>query len=273
MMLANYHTHCKFCDGNGEPEEYVKIAVKKGFTALGFSSHAPLPYKNDWTMKEKDLGVYCRTIESLKNKYKNRIQIYLGLEVDYIDNEFGPSIKNYKKYNLDYVIGSLHMIRGFSVDYLPSFKELLSKIYGGDMRALTKEYYRLLRKMCMEHFPCIIGHFDLVKMNNRGFYRETEKWYIEEIEKTLTTISESGAIVEVSTGGISRGFIESLYPSGWILQMCYEKKIPVTLNSDAHYPDKIDSHYDMAVRVLKETGYSDGLFLIDNKWQSRTFCR
>ena len=38
-MLTNYHTHTRFSDGKGEPEEFVLQALKLGFDALGFSEH------------------------------------------------------------------------------------------------------------------------------------------------------------------------------------------------------------------------------------------
>lgn len=37
MMKVNYHTHSRYCDGRGEPREYVEYAVSQGFTHLGFS--------------------------------------------------------------------------------------------------------------------------------------------------------------------------------------------------------------------------------------------
>ena len=78
MELANYHTHCYLCDGEGEPEQYVEEAIKKGFIALGFSSHAPIPIPNDWTLRQSTLSTYKNRIEKLKRVYKNRIQIYFA---------------------------------------------------------------------------------------------------------------------------------------------------------------------------------------------------
>ena len=33
-MLANFHTHSTFCDGNNTPEEVVRAAIELGFSAL-----------------------------------------------------------------------------------------------------------------------------------------------------------------------------------------------------------------------------------------------
>lgn len=29
MILCNLHTHCHFCDGSGEPREYVEAAIER----------------------------------------------------------------------------------------------------------------------------------------------------------------------------------------------------------------------------------------------------
>ena len=76
MMRTNYHTHNDLCDGKGRIEEYIESAVEKGLTALGFSSHAPLPLENKWTLNNDSLPVYLAEVDRQKAKWKNRIQIY-----------------------------------------------------------------------------------------------------------------------------------------------------------------------------------------------------
>ena len=61
-MKVNYHTHCYFCDGKGHPEEYVLEAISRGFSVLGFSSHAPIKEINDWTLTESNLPDYISSI-------------------------------------------------------------------------------------------------------------------------------------------------------------------------------------------------------------------
>ena len=69
MILSNYHSHFNLCDGKGEAHEYLDQAIKLGFSAYGFSAHAPLP-DECWTMKEEDMGKYLQTVENLKKTFK-----------------------------------------------------------------------------------------------------------------------------------------------------------------------------------------------------------
>lgn len=70
MRYSNFHTHCCFCDGKGEPEDYVRKAIELNFSSLGFSSHAPLEIPSNWNMKKEKLSEYISCIKALKEKYK-----------------------------------------------------------------------------------------------------------------------------------------------------------------------------------------------------------
>ena len=63
MNRTNYHSHCDFCDGKASMEEYIKAAIGAGFSAYGVSSHAPLPFVMNYTMRREISGVvpgsYC----------------------------------------------------------------------------------------------------------------------------------------------------------------------------------------------------------------------
>ncbi|MDR2589177.1 MAG: PHP domain-containing protein, partial [Spirochaetales bacterium] len=84
MLKTNYHTHYSICDGRGWAEEYVLAALERGFDVLGFSSHAPLPFPSGWTMAAEDFPVYCAEVRRLRELYAGSLEIYLGLEIDFI---------------------------------------------------------------------------------------------------------------------------------------------------------------------------------------------
>jgi histidinol-phosphatase (PHP family) len=58
MKYANYHTHTLYCDGKDTPEAFIEEALRKEMTAIGFSSHSPLPYDNGYSIKENKLDDY-----------------------------------------------------------------------------------------------------------------------------------------------------------------------------------------------------------------------
>jgi len=263
---SNLHTHTNFCDGKGEPEEFVQKAIEKGFEMIGFSSHAFLPVPTDWTIKEIDFPLYIAEINRLKKAYSNRIEILSGLEVDYIPGIHGPScFRSIDKAKLDYIIGSVHFIpvknhprKYLEIDFNPvQMKQIIDEGYGGDSREMIRMYYGLVREMLLNDPPDILGHLDLVKKFNGEniFFDELESYYCEEIEKTLAVLSKTPTILEVNTAPIYRGLDDEPYPSKPFLKMCRGYSIPIVLNSDAHFPDALDGGYAEASLILHEAGY------------------
>ena len=81
--LTNYHSHCSMRDGRAPMEDFVREAVRRGFTSYGISSHAPLPFPAVWTLDRGDVTAYLSEIERLKCSYAGRIELYAGMEIDY----------------------------------------------------------------------------------------------------------------------------------------------------------------------------------------------
>jgi histidinol-phosphatase (PHP family) len=275
VYLTNFHTHSEFCDGKGELELYVKEAVRLGFQAIGFTSHAPLPFYKSFVMPQERLEEYCGSIRELKIKYADRIQVYLGLEIDYIPGVIGPRSPQFKALDLDYTIGSIHLVKNGKPDGYTytdetggEFEELLHEVYDGDSTNFVKHYYSLIREMIQEHRPEVVGHLDIIKKVNKDtrYFDETAPWYREEVYKTLQVVADSKAVLEVNTGGISRGYVKHPHPSPWIFNECHKLGIPIMLNSDAHSPEHLTTYFKEAKSLLREAGYTKQRILFNEEW-------
>lgn len=275
-LNSNLHTHSDFCDGKSDPEKYILAALEKNFTVLGFSSHAPVKIPSDWHMKKENLLNYFNTLKKLQIKYKDKIDILIGLEVDYIPGIISPTqFKNHYT-QIDYIIGSVHYLGQLSdgsywtVDgSLEEFKLGLKGTFNNDIQKCVKKYYQLIQEMIQISSPDIIGHLDLIKMNNINeiFFKENEDWYKDELENVTDLMAKAGCTVEINTGGIARKKIKALYPSEWILEIICRKKIPVIINSDAHRPEEIDGFYDNVLPIIKNIGFKQIIEFKNSKKQ------
>lgn len=280
MITTNFHTHTYYCDGSSEPEKYVLEAIRKNFTALGFSAHAPLPLETTWNLAQADIEPYCTEILQLREKYKGQIEIYLSLESDYIPGISEDFAFFRKQYKLDYTLGAVHLVKDpdsneiwFIDGPVSNYDKGLTKIFKNDIHFAVETYFAQLNKMIQTQKPDIIAHFDKVKMNNQHrYFQESELWYKDLLRNTLENIEQSKCIVEVNTRGIYTGKYDGLYPGEEVLRQMLEMKIPVTISSDAHKPTDINLYFEETEKLLKRIGYESIKILKNNKWVDQELC-
>lgn len=262
-ILANYHTHNHFCDGKEAPEKYVKKAIELGFKALGFSSHAPVLFENDYSILPEKLGDYCLEIECLKKDYSEKIDLFLALEADYIPNKTRDFSYFRKECKLDYIIGAIHLVAhptSGEIWFIEGGEQAkwdrgLEEVFGGDIQAGVKAFYHQTNEMIESQKPEILGHFDKIKMHNKNrFFLQEDGWYQNLIQEGLQLIKEKDLVMEINTRGLYKGRFDELFPGISIFQKAQEMGIPLMLNTDAHHPSELLGYYPEAMAIIKNAG-------------------
>ena len=80
IKKQNLHTHSSYCDGKDTPEQMVLAAIEKGFDGIGFSGHSYMYYSNYVQMTPEKTEKYRAEIARLKEKYREKIDVFCGLE-------------------------------------------------------------------------------------------------------------------------------------------------------------------------------------------------
>lgn len=272
MIKTNYHTHSQFCDGKESAEAMAEAAAQKGFQILGFSSHAMYPFCDDWHIHITPGGyeAYVNETDRLKEAYRGKLEILRGFEADYIPGLCKPDMKEYAQFSPDFIIGSVHYVIGdggnFEADGpLEETREKIGKYFDGNIRRAVTAYFESERQMLKESTFTILGHADLVRKQNsigaQPLFSEDEDWYKAELEKTADAIAAAGVIVEINTGGMARGFLDSPYPSPAFLSLLNKRNVAVTINSDAHQSSNLDFAYDQALETARQAGYTELAYL------------
>lgn len=276
-ILANYHTHNHYCDGKEAPEAYVKKAIELGFKALGFSSHAPVLFENDYSISPEKLGDYCSEIERLKNIYSDQIDLFLSLEADYIPNKTHDFLYFRKECKLDYIIGAIHLVAhpiSGEIWFIDGGKQErwdkgLNDVFGGDIQDGVKAFYRQTNEMIESQKPEILGHFDKIKMHNKNrFFSQEDRWYQNLIQEGLQLIKEKGVVMEINTRGLYKGRFDELFPNSSIFQKAQEMGIPLMLNTDAHHPNELLGYYSEAMEIIRKVGIKELWHYSKNGWFS-----
>ncbi|MDR3343566.1 MAG: histidinol-phosphatase [Treponema sp.] len=272
MQYSCLHTHTIFCDGHDDIETICRSAYGKGLFAIGFSAHAPIHkktgFQSDWHLRDDRLEEYLDAVNTARRRWEGRLQVFLGLEVDYIPGLMGPADQDLHELGLDYSIGSVHYVvppRGkpFTVDDAPKeFETGIREGFAGDGTALMEAYWDTVEAMIRAGGFDILGHVDLVKKNTpQGQWFSLEGApYCRRIAGVAGLIAEtvtgSPWVVEVNTGGLNRVITQDTYPSLPFLRLLNEKQVPVIITADAHRAADVDGHYQTARETLLAAGYA-----------------
>lgn len=230
-MNFNFHTHTKRCGhAVGEDEEYVLKAIAHGFTDLGFSDHVPLLYncgkEGGARIKMKDAEDYARSVILLKEKYKDKINIHLGFECEYLDEYFDKTLANVIKWGAEYIILGQHF-------YIPEFPEnpawqhvINQTDNSSSLIAYTDSVIKAMRTGKFSY----VAHPDMFNFvgDSSLFRREAERLCVE--SKALNIP------LELNLLGI-RG--KRNYPFDAFWAVAGGVGCPVTMGCDAHSPDDL----------------------------------
>jgi histidinol-phosphatase (PHP family) len=277
---VNYHSHSFFCDGTEPPENYLKEAIRNQMPAYGFTAHAPVPFVTNWCLPDNRFTEYLQEINRLKEVYTSKIEVYRGLEIDFIPGLSGRDRHLNSQAELDYFIGSVHFVEKFNTGErwnidtsFELFQRGLKEIFKNNIKKAVTSFWELSRQMIIEEKPDIVGHLDKIKMfNTTGrYFSEDEKWYREQVELTINEIKKRGCIIEINTRGYYRYNQPDLYPGEWIISRLIKEGIPIILSSDAHAPDEITKGMNYTAILLKKHGLKNLTALQNNEWQQFPF--
>jgi histidinol-phosphatase (PHP family) len=267
MNLQNLHSHTVFCDGADTVEALCQEAWRRGFSSLGLSGHAPLLHEDlsdtAWHMSLDGLDRYLEEVYAARQRWQGRLEVFCGVEADFIPGICGPADRFFRELGLDFIIGSVHYVvppadRPFTVDGPPEETDAgVALGCGGDGAVYAACYWGSVKAMIRAGGFDIVGHFDLIKKNNTGekYFSAQSAWYREMVQEASALLAGSGLVAEVNTGGLSRGAISELYPSEDILKTWSSLGVPVLINSDAHRSADLDACYPLAAETLQRTGF------------------
>ncbi|HTV76525.1 MAG TPA: histidinol-phosphatase HisJ family protein [Candidatus Baltobacteraceae bacterium] len=250
-LPADYHMHTPLCrHATGEPVDYASRAVEIGMTEIGFSDHSPMRQDDfdEWRMNFGQLDEYVEKVRKAQKDFP-QLTIRLALEVDYFPNG-GDWIRELAaRHPWDYFIGSVHYV---SDSWAIDDPQKLSEWKNRDSFEVWKIYFERLTLAAESGLFEIIGHADLPKKFGHKPGGDCTALY----EMFLDAAVKSGCAIELNTAGLRKDCKE-IYPSREILQLAFQKGVPITFGSDAHAPGEVGMNFAEAVQLARDAGYRD----------------
>jgi len=248
--LVDYHIHTPLCGhARGDPELYVREAIRKGLGEIGFSDHMPmLTMHNDHlTMRPEELPLYVETVRDLQESVDD-LTIRLGIEMDYFPGQMDEVWEAAKPYAFDYVYGSVHYLDGW--DFGDSRN--LSNYRDVDHDSMYRQYFRLFCEAVEHGGFDVMAHPDLVKKHGATTSLPLKPMY----EAAAEALARADVAIEVNSSGLRQHVVE-LYPTLEFLSMCASRGVAVTLGSDAHSPGQVGMDFDLSLAHLRRAGITE----------------
>ena len=229
-MIACYHTHTKRCHhAFGENEEYVLSAIARGVKILGFSCHAPMPYPNGYEsyykMRTDELEEYVHSVLELKERYKDKIDIKLGLETEYYPELHEKSVDLWKNFPIDYLILGQHFIdKEYDEGKDPAPRA------SDDKGRVTAYVERVVSALELGIFT-ILAHPDLINYTGGD-----SEFYDGQMRRLIGAAIKNGVYLEYNLLGQSD---KRAYPVAKFWHFVAEMGAKVVIGCDAHSPDRV----------------------------------
>lgn len=221
-MIANYHTHTYRCrHATDKEEDYVNRAVENGIQIMGFSDHTPYWFPGDYystyRMFPEQLDDYCATVQALKARFAGKMQIHLGVEVEYYPAYFGELMARLRDTPVEYMLLGQHFIGneiGEPYTYAPTEDE------------------DVLRRYCDQVVDGLYtGLFTYAAHPDLILFTGDDKVYRKHMKRICQAANACGLPLEINFVGI-RG--KRNYPNERFWQVAAEEGSTVIFGCDAH---------------------------------------
>lgn len=247
MLYANFHTHTPLCmHAWGDEEAYVRTAMERGVRVLGFSDHTPHRFRggllSSTRMTPEELPLYCERILALKEKYRDKLDIHLGLETEcYTGDGFDKTLALYEGLPIEYMICGQHT----DTDEVAEGTMHFFRPYDTSDRSLELYFERLHAALDTGRYT-YLAHPDFLYHENRALY-ETR------MRELLLRAKREGVPVELNMIGITG---KRHYHSPLYLRLLGETGCPTVIGCDAHAPEHVadPDALSLAARAIREHG-------------------
>ena len=232
----------RFCEARPYFERYMEL----GDTDLGRLQRTWL----DQVCTES-LSDFCAAIDAAKQRWSaSGVELRLGIEADYFiggEKELESLLAGAP---WDYVIGSVHFLHGWGFDN-PETRHLFEQ---HDLKQLYADFFHTVECMIRSGLFDFVAHLDNLKVFS---YRPEESELVLYYDKIATALKETDTATEINAGLYYRYPVQEMCPSPAFLDVLVAYGVPLTLSSDAHFPDDIGKYVAVNLDTIRALGVAE----------------
>ncbi len=226
-MLSNYHTHTPRCNhAEGAERDYAEEALAAGLEILGFSDHTPQFFPGDYysffRMRPEQLDDYVAAVLAVREAYRGRLEVPLGLETEYYPALFPRLLEALRARPIDYLILGQHAL-GNELD------DVYSGTPTDDAATLHRYVDQVCEAMRTGLFSCF-AHPDILPFGG------DEALWQAEMRRLCETARACQVPLEINLLGLAEG---RCYPNEAFWRIAGAAGCTAVLGCDAHRPAQL----------------------------------
>ena len=221
-------------------EGFFEAAKKRGLAEIGISEHShTFPefkdlYYEDLVLDDSFIGAFQQ--QWLKsNKFKYTLDEYFA----------------FKDYDFDYIIGSVHFLRGWAYDS----SEIKAEWEKHSLEDIYEWYTEEVEKLADSGLYDVLGH----PFNIRLFRYLPDFDVTPYLTRVAKALKKADMVVDVNTGTYYRYPIHEISPYPDFMKLAAHYDLPIITTSDAHKPEDCGNYNQMAVDYAKSFGYAGSI--------------
>ena len=275
-MKTDYHMH--FEKGSYDTkwaEGFFVSAMKRGIGEIGFTDHSHTfpefkdlyyedlilddsfvgSFQKEWLKKNKfkyTIPQYIAFVESLRREHSQTygIPVKTGIEVCNFRNQ--EKVRDIlKEHDFDYVIGSVHFLKGWAYDY----GEIKSEWDRHSLEEVYEWYTEEIEHLAASGLYDVLGH----PFNLRVYLHIPEFDVSPFIERAVKALKDADMAIDVNTGTCYRYPIHEISPYPEFMKVAAKYELPIMISSDAHQPEDCGSCCNEAIAYVRRFGYTKSL--------------
>lgn len=240
--MFDYHMHSAVSfDSSATAAAMLAAAEARGLKEICFTDHIDYTPEMDMVF---DTGVYKAAYDALQSE---KLLIRRGMEFGLTPDNQAQLKEALKRYNFDFVIGSVHLVDGLDVYMEPYWQ-------GKTVEQAEQQYLDRVLECVRTHDDYdVLGHLTYISKARGNPVQalipyEAHRELFDEILRELVRHDKG---MELNTSGVDRC-------GGYLPTMEYFRRFHelggriVTVGSDAHDPTRVGQYTGEAVRELKK---------------------
>ena len=251
MIDLHMHTDNSF-DGNYSAMSMCEHAVKNGLKTVAFTDHFDVDFFEAHNLAMRQVNSFIDTCKA-RDAFKDKVNLLIGIELGQPTYDVELTEKSLKKYNYDFVIGSIHNPRN-----QPDYGDFnYSEMEIGEIYRMLDNYFEEMLLLAQWNGFDTLAHLTYPLryiMGNHGIKIELDR-YKDIIDEIFKTLIQNGKALEINTSGLRQKIGLTMPTVDYVRRFKELGGEYLTLGSDAHFTEHVGAGIKEGYEIALEAGF------------------